>query len=85
MRFKNPQRPSRDRSARARVLADLFLQIRLNGDLALFQALNRMLLESDAPGAVDRAFIDAHTARLRGVRAHVLRPGLGRRRWRPPG
>ncbi len=71
MRFKNPQRPS-GITGQGSVLADRFLQIRLNGDLALFQALNRMLLESDAPGAVDRAFIDAHTHGFEAFEKHVL-------------
>ncbi|UGT69468.1 FdhF/YdeP family oxidoreductase [Nocardia gipuzkoensis] len=46
-------------------IADDFLQIRLGGDMALFQALGRLLLEAEdrAPGTVvDRAFIDAHCA-----------------------
>ncbi|MBB5918694.1 molybdopterin-dependent oxidoreductase alpha subunit [Nocardia transvalensis] len=46
-------------------IADDFLQIRLGGDMALFQGLGKLLLEAEdrAPGTVvDRAFIDAHTA-----------------------
>ena len=39
-------------------LADLYLQIRTNGDLALLQALGHLLL---AWGAVDSDFIDRHT------------------------
>ncbi|GAA3763846.1 FdhF/YdeP family oxidoreductase [Salinactinospora qingdaonensis] len=62
-RFKNPQ------SARGLVgggteLTDLFLQIRVGGDLALFSALNRLLLQAAREGddgAIDREFIDAHT------------------------
>ncbi|TMQ91588.1 FdhF/YdeP family oxidoreductase [Actinomadura soli] len=71
MRFKNPQRAS-GIAGRGTALADRFLQIRLNGDLALFQALNRMLLESDAPGAVDRGFLDAHTHGFEAFEKHVL-------------
>ncbi|MFA1539007.1 FdhF/YdeP family oxidoreductase [Actinomadura monticuli] len=71
MRFKNPQRPS-GVAGRGTVLADRFLQIRLNGDLALFQALNRMLLESDEPGALDRGFLDRHAHGFEAFRAHVL-------------
>ncbi|HEY8480081.1 MAG TPA: FdhF/YdeP family oxidoreductase [Spirillospora sp.] len=71
MRFKNPQRPS-GVAGQGTVLADRFLQIRLNGDLALFQALNRMLLESDAPDAVDRSFIDAHTHGFEAFEKHIL-------------
>ncbi|MFF0519959.1 FdhF/YdeP family oxidoreductase [Actinomadura nitritigenes] len=70
MRFKNPQRPS-GVTGRGTALADRFLQIRLNGDLALFQALNRMLLESDAPGALDREFLDAHTHGFEAFEKHV--------------
>ncbi|TDD79837.1 FdhF/YdeP family oxidoreductase [Actinomadura darangshiensis] len=71
MRFKNPQRPS-GVTGQGTVLADRFLQIRLNGDLALFQALNRMLLESDAPEAVDQEFLDAHSHGFDAFRKHVL-------------
>ncbi|TDD32140.1 FdhF/YdeP family oxidoreductase [Actinomadura sp. KC06] len=71
MRFKNPQRAS-GVTGRGTALADRFLQIRLNGDLALFQALNRMLLESDAPGAVDREFLAAHTHGFAEFEKHVL-------------
>lgn len=71
MRFKNPQRPS-GVTGQGTVLADRFLQIRLNGDLALFQALNRLLLESDAPDAVDREFLDAHAHGFEAFEKHVL-------------
>ncbi|MCK8436614.1 FdhF/YdeP family oxidoreductase [Streptomyces sp. D2-8] len=63
LRFKNPQRPSGVLGAGTQ-LSDLFLQIRLGGDQALFQAFNRMLLEAedDTPGTVlDHDFITAHT------------------------
>lgn len=71
MRFKNPQRPS-GVTGKGTVLADRFLQIRLNGDHALFQALNRLLLESDAPGALDEEFLDAHAHGFAAFREHVL-------------
>lgn len=63
LRFKNPQRPSGVLGDGTQ-LTDRFLQIRLGGDQALFQAFNRMLLEAedDAPGTVlDHDFITAHT------------------------
>ncbi|GAA2314096.1 FdhF/YdeP family oxidoreductase [Streptomyces kunmingensis] len=63
MRFKNPQK-ARGVIGRGTNIADQFLQIRLGGDLALFQALNLLLLEAEeaAPGTVlDRAFIDSRT------------------------
>jgi molybdopterin-dependent oxidoreductase alpha subunit len=56
MRFKNPQ-TARGMIGRGTPLADLFLQIRVNGDLALFKALNRLIVDA---GAVDRDFVDAH-------------------------
>ncbi|TDC88358.1 FdhF/YdeP family oxidoreductase [Actinomadura sp. 7K507] len=71
MRFKNPQRPS-GVTGQGTVLADRFLQIRLNGDLALFQALNRLLLESDAPEALDREFLDAHAHGFEAFEKHAL-------------
>ncbi|MEO3752698.1 FdhF/YdeP family oxidoreductase [Streptomyces sp. B6B3] len=63
-RFRNPQK-SRGVVGRGTQLADDFLQIRLGGDLALFQALNLLLLEAEdaAPGTVlDRSFIEEHTS-----------------------
>ncbi|MEJ7584084.1 MAG: FdhF/YdeP family oxidoreductase [Acidimicrobiales bacterium] len=62
IRFGNPQRVS-GLLGRGTDLADLFVKIRVNGDLALFQALNRLLLEAEErrPGTVlDRAFLDEH-------------------------
>ncbi|XVQ08635.1 FdhF/YdeP family oxidoreductase [Spirillospora sp. CA-255316] len=67
MRFKNPQRPS-GVAGRGTALADRYLQIRLNGDLALFQALNRLLVEKDA---VDHAFIAEHTAGFEALKEHL--------------
>jgi molybdopterin-dependent oxidoreductase alpha subunit len=63
MRFKNPQKV-RGVLGEGTALADEFAQIRLGGDLALFQALGHLLLEweNKSPGSVvDQAFIDAST------------------------
>ncbi|MEU9736708.1 FdhF/YdeP family oxidoreductase [Streptomyces sp. NPDC048002] len=63
IRFKNPQK-ARGVVGRGTRIADHFLHIRAGGDLALFQALNKLLLEAEdaAPGAVlDHDFINAHT------------------------
>jgi molybdopterin-dependent oxidoreductase alpha subunit len=57
-RFKNPQ-TARGLAGSGTPLTDLFLQIRLGGDQALFRALNRLILETD--GAVDTEFVDQHT------------------------
>ncbi|MFJ8043060.1 FdhF/YdeP family oxidoreductase [Kitasatospora sp. NPDC096147] len=56
-RFKNPQN-ARGLAGSGTKLTDLFLQIRLGGDLALFRALNQLLLA--APDGVDRAFVEEH-------------------------
>ncbi|WP_249161446.1 FdhF/YdeP family oxidoreductase [Actinospica acidithermotolerans] len=63
IRFKNPQKASGVLGS-GTALSDEFLQIRLNGDLALFRGINRLLLEAEdaAPGTVlDREFIERHT------------------------
>ncbi|MBL1097121.1 FdhF/YdeP family oxidoreductase [Streptomyces coffeae] len=56
-RFKNPQTPRGLTTGVA--LTDLFLQIRLGGDQALFRLLNRLILDTE--GAVDEEFIHEHT------------------------
>ncbi|MET2715062.1 FdhF/YdeP family oxidoreductase [Streptomyces harbinensis] len=56
--FHNPQTP-RGLAGPGTDLTDLFLQIRLGGDQALFRILNKLLLERD--GATDDAFIRDHT------------------------
>jgi formate dehydrogenase major subunit len=60
VRFKNPQTP-RGVVGPGTALADLYLQIRSNGDLALLQALGALLLER---GAVDEDFVQRHTVGL---------------------
>jgi molybdopterin-dependent oxidoreductase alpha subunit len=73
LRFKNPQRPG-GVVGRGTSLADQYVQIRLGGDLALFQALSRRLLaaEDARPGTVlDRAFLDEHTTGFDAFAAHV--------------
>ncbi len=64
LRFANPQDPA-DVLEGGTPLATLFLQVRINGDVAVFKGIMKaMLAEEDArPGTVfDRAFIDEHTA-----------------------
>ena len=56
-RFKNPQTPKGLTTGTA--LTDLFLQIRIGGDQALFRLLNKLIL--DTPGAVDEEFVREHT------------------------
>ncbi len=63
IRFKNPQKVS-GILGRGTTIADQFLHIKPCGDLALFQAINALLLEAEDadPGSVlDLEFIDTHT------------------------
>ncbi|NLU67546.1 FdhF/YdeP family oxidoreductase [Streptomyces sp. HNM0574] len=57
-RFKNPQN-ARGLAGRGTPLTDLFLQIRLGGDQALFRALNHLLVND--PDTLDHDFIREHT------------------------
>ena len=57
LRFRNPQTP-RGVVGPGTGLADLYLQIRGGGDLALLQAISSLLLEW---GCVDRDFVEKHT------------------------
>ena len=73
LRFKNPQKPS-GVLGRGTELADRYLQIRVNGDHALFQAVGLLLLQAEerAPGTVlDRTFIEAHTTGFEAYAKHV--------------
>jgi len=67
IRFRNPQRAS-GLTGRGTPLADRYLQIRVAGDLALFQAIGSLLVEW---GAVDRSFVDTHTSGFEDYRAHI--------------
>ena len=63
VRFKNLQ-TVRGLAGHGTKLADRFLRIRVNGDLALFAAVNKALLarEDGTPGTViDQNFVDTHT------------------------
>ncbi|WP_193374599.1 FdhF/YdeP family oxidoreductase [Nocardiopsis ganjiahuensis] len=60
--FRNPQY-ARGLVGRGTELTDLFAQIRLGGDLALFSAVNRLLLETDQRGekVLDHGFVNSFT------------------------
>ena len=73
IRFKNPQKVS-GVLGRGTAIADQFLHIKPCGDLALFQAINALLLKAEdaAPGSVlDLEFIDTHTTGFAEFAAHV--------------
>ncbi|MCX5045798.1 FdhF/YdeP family oxidoreductase [Aldersonia sp. NBC_00410] len=65
--FKNPQTP-RGVVGPGTDLSDLHLPVKLNGDLALFQAFGALLVEWDA---LDREFIDPYTIGFELWREHV--------------
>ena len=65
--FRNPQAP-RGLVGRGTDLADLHLPIKINGDLALFQAFGALLVEW---GALDTDFVDTYTRGFAEWRDHV--------------
>ena len=67
VRFKNPQKV-RGVVGSGTALADLHLPVRINGDLALFQAIGHLLVEWDA---LDHDFLAEHTVGLEAYREHV--------------
>ncbi|MGC0363309.1 molybdopterin-dependent oxidoreductase alpha subunit [Rhodococcus sp. 27YEA15] len=72
-RFKDPQKVS-GVIGNGVDIADEFLQIRLGGDMALFQGLGKLLLELEdaAPGTVvDRAFVDEYCAGWDDYENHI--------------
>ncbi|HTR30720.1 MAG TPA: FdhF/YdeP family oxidoreductase [Puia sp.] len=60
-------------------IADLFLQVKINGDMAALQAIEKLLLEAEAsaPGAVlDHGFIRRHTVGFDGLGVHLAELSL---------
>ena len=60
-------------------MADLFLQVKINGDMAALQAIEKLLLEAEAkaPGTVlDQDFINRHTVGLDGLKTHLAEQSL---------
>ena len=75
LNFRNPQMP-RGVVGHGTDLSDLHLPVKINGDLALFQAFGHLLVQW---GAIDEEFIAAVHHRLRGLASARRRPGLGLR------
>ncbi|MDI9933664.1 FdhF/YdeP family oxidoreductase [Rhodococcus sp. IEGM 1354] len=78
LRFKDPQKVNGVIGGGA-LIADDFLQIRIGGDMALFQGLAKLLVDAEdaAPGTViDRTFIDAHTAGFEDWLGHIRKVDL---------
>ncbi|WP_118952627.1 FdhF/YdeP family oxidoreductase [Taibaiella helva] len=73
MRFNNPQQLKGVLGIDS-ALTDLFLQVRINGDMALLQAISQLLFEEELrhPGTVfDPAFIDKHTEGYAAYAQHI--------------
>lgn len=71
IKFKNPQGMS---MLKATVISDQYLQVPINGDLALVKALLRLLLEAEKkkPGTVfDASFIKEQTTGYQELVAHI--------------
>ncbi|MBA8815423.1 molybdopterin-dependent oxidoreductase alpha subunit [Microbacterium halimionae] len=71
-RFENPQTP-KGMVLGGTQIADQFVQIRLGGDQALFQAVGKYLLEVEARdgGVLDHEFISSHTSGFEEYKAHL--------------
>ncbi len=67
VRFAAPKMPSSLLRGGDEV-ASLYLQPKAGTDIALFMAIGKQILES---GAVDRGFIEAHSAGFEALRAHL--------------
>ena len=71
--FNNPQKMRGILGIKSK-LTDIFLQVKINGDMALLQAIEYMLLgeEEENPGKViDRKFIGEHTTGFEDFRMHL--------------
>ncbi len=69
IRFKHPQE-ARGLLGPGTPLSDLFLQVRVNGDVALLQGLGKAIVEA---GAVDQRFVQERTENYLAYRQHIER------------
>ena len=70
-RFGHPQKPTALLGASTSI-SDLYLQVRINGDVALLKGVMKIILEREAqaPGTVlDHAFIEQHTVHFEDFKA----------------
>jgi len=75
VRFSNPQRPLELLGGRSTELSDLYLQVRIGGDVALLKGIMKHVLEMESarPGKVlDHEFLDRHTVGFPELRQHVV-------------
>ncbi|GAC1336714.1 MAG: FdhF/YdeP family oxidoreductase [Myxococcales bacterium] len=79
MRFKHPQEVLRLAGSGTQ-LASMFLQVRINGDVALLQGVGKELFEAEArnPGTVvKRDWVDANTQGFEEYKAHLAQVPWG--------
>jgi len=78
MGFSNPQQV-KGLLGMGQALTDIFLQVKINGDMALLQAIEKILAEEEmrSPGTVfDQEFISQHTLGFEEWKSHVLRQDI---------
>jgi molybdopterin-dependent oxidoreductase alpha subunit len=71
LRFRHPQKVA-DVLGGGVDIADLYLQVRVGGDIALMKGIMKAMV---ARGAVDRAFIDEHTTGFEALAADLAATG----------
>jgi len=74
IKFTEPQDVVQMATFGSTPIASEFVHIRIGGDIALFKGMMKVIFERDAAGeaAIDRAFVDAHTAGLEALREDIL-------------
>jgi molybdopterin-dependent oxidoreductase alpha subunit len=78
LNFANPQEVKGALGIKAK-LTDIYLQVKINGDMALLKALMYLMLrkENAQPGTViDQSFIDTKTAGFEALKKHILAQNL---------
>ena len=72
MGFDNPQQ-IKGLLGISTTLTDIFLQVKINGDMPLFQAIEKLMLQSEkiTPGVFDQDFIAEHTEGYSQLIAHL--------------
>jgi molybdopterin-dependent oxidoreductase alpha subunit len=73
--FTDPQSPREMLTGGSTQIADLYLQVRIGGDLAALTGLIRALLEAESAGSavLDADFIALHTSGFEALRDSILR------------
>jgi molybdopterin-dependent oxidoreductase alpha subunit len=78
MGFNNPQELT-GLLGKTTALTDVFLQVKINGDMALLQAIEKILIEEDelhGGTVLDHEFINLHTSGFNDFKSHLQRHTL---------